>query len=609
MSRGRRLAAGSQGGGVKFGGCIGYGFFGVFGLAGLGVFIGLFVLPVLHIVEARGWTETQCTITNSYVESVSSDDGTTYRIAVEYSYQADGTSYSGRRYNWGSGSSSGYDGKKKVVDSMPEGSEVSCYYDPDSPSESVIRRGAGWFLLWGLFSLPFMAVGFGGLIFLIKSPDITRKAERMAEEARSSRVLTPSPAPRPAVSSNLSSPSMSASEVGSAADAAGDPSAQARPGLSFRPPADARAFAGSPSQATINDGRPVWPIHPPQAPTGQLDLEPSISRGGKLGCALFIALFWNGLVGFAIWQVFGDLFRGQSDDWLRFETFFFIPFALVGLVLILFVIHTFLSMFNPVPHLQLSTGGPEVGTRFQMQWRLSGSYRRIKSLLIELEGREAATYRRGTDTTTDHHTFFEEELVKVEPLRVNQGVTEVLLPAPSVPTWASNNNKIEWRLLVKGDIPFWPDVGEYFPLEVEPPSHLGRRQFAASPVRSTGDEPSVPGSVEIELDRPAFEPGDVVEGTVRWNSGGQAAESVLISLLWHTEGKGTEDAETVAQTHIDAPTSSGEQRFALQLETQPWSFSGTLISVQWIVEASLEPNGDLHRAVLVAAPGGEEVQI
>ncbi|MDA8017559.1 MAG: DUF3592 domain-containing protein [Thermoanaerobaculia bacterium] len=590
MSRRKRMAQGASGSESKFGGCIGYGFFGIFALAGLGAFVGLFVMPVLKIVDARSWTETRCSITSSHVESVSSDDGTTYRVAIKYTYQADGTSYTGDRYDWSSGSSSGYDGKRAVVDSMPEGSTVACFYDPDMPSESVIRRGAGWFLLWGLFALPFMAVGFGGLFFLIKAPAITRKASRMAEAERSARVHRPSP--RPASTGFTASPSVSEANRG---------------GLSFQPPSSPGAFNTTAQPA--DDGRPTWPDHPPMAPAGQIDLEPNVSRTGKLIGALIFSAIWNGLIGLMIWKVFEDVFAGRSDDWLRFETFFFIPFVLIGLLLILFVIHTFLSLFNPVAHLQLGTGGPEVGTRFPMQWRLTGSSGRLRSLVIRIEGRESATYRRGTNTTTDRHTFYEEELVRIEPVRVSQGSSEVILPAPSLPTWSSNNNKIQWRLLVQGDIPFWPDVSEDFPIEVSPPAHLGRRQFGPSPVGSKGDEPEVPGSVEIELDRIVFEPGEVVEGTVRWSTGGQPAESVLISLLWHTEGKGTEDTETVAQTRVDTPSDHGEHRFALQLESQPWSFSGTLVSVQWIVEASLEPNGDLHRVVLISAPGGQEVRV
>ena len=592
MSRLRRKAQGAVGSGAlfdgKYGGCIGYGFFGIFALAGIGIFIGLFVRPLLLIIDARGWTETQCTITSSYVESVASDDGTTYRVAVEYEYQAGGQAFTGDRYNWGSGSSSGYDGKKEVVDSLPEGSQIACYYDPESLGDSVIHRGAGWFLLWGLFAVPFMGVGLGGLFFLIKAPDINRKANRLAAEERSSRVHTPSARPEPSAAASIS-PS---------------PAAEPNVGLSFRPPSAARPFT-----APSGDQVPAWPATPPAAPAGQIDLEPAISRGGKLGCAIFIALFWNGLVGFGVWAVFEDVFRGESDDWLRFETLFFAPFVLVGLVLILAVINTFLSMFNPLPRLQLITSGPEVGTRFQLNWRLTGSYRRLKDFVIQLQGREAATYRRGTDTTTAHHTFYEEDLLRVEPVRLDRGSTEVVLPAPSLPSWSSGNNKIEWRLRVIGDIPFWPDVGEEFPLEIAPPSHLARRSFETAPVRSTGDDLSVPGSVEIELDRSIFEPGDVVEGTVRWNTGGTPADSVLISLLWHTEGKGTEDSETVAQTQVEAPAARGEQRFALQLAEQPWSFSGTLISVQWLVEASVEPNGDLHRKVLVSAPGGKEVRV
>ena len=39
------------------------------------------------------------------------------------------------------GSSSGYAGKRRVVNAHPVGSLQTCYVDPDDPAASVINRG------------------------------------------------------------------------------------------------------------------------------------------------------------------------------------------------------------------------------------------------------------------------------------------------------------------------------------------------------------------------------------------------------------------------------------------------------------------------------------
>ena len=39
-----------------------------------------------------------------------------------------------------------------------------------------------------------------------------------------------------------------------------------------------------------------------------------------------------------------------------------------------------------------------------------------------------------------------------------------------MPTFDAPNNDIEWCLKLRGDIPFWPDVAEEFPITVYPPT-------------------------------------------------------------------------------------------------------------------------------------------
>ncbi|MCA9494525.1 MAG: hypothetical protein KC621_31575 [Myxococcales bacterium] len=105
-------------------------------------------------------------------------------------------------------------------------------------------------------------------------------------------------------------------------------------------------------------------------------------------------------------------------------------------------------------------------------------------------------------------------------------------------------------------------------------------------------------SVELSLDRTDFEPGEVVTGTARAQGRGR----VVVSLLWYTAGRGTEDVGIVARQEgeVDGQASLP---FELRLPLEPWSFSGTLVSVSWAVEVSIEPNGGVTRQDIVSAPG------
>jgi len=114
--------------------------------------------------------------------------------------------------------------------------------------------------------------------------------------------------------------------------------------------------------------------------------------------------------------------------------------------------------------------------------------------------------------------------------------------------------------------------------------------------------------IELEDEKTAFEPGAEISGRVVWRTE-EAPEKVLVSLLWHTAGKGTEDIEIVEQETFEGPATTGEYDFSFRLPDFPWSFSGTLISLVWAVEASLEPGGGVAQVEVVSAPGAAEVRI
>jgi hypothetical protein len=52
-----------------------------------------------------------------------------------------------------------------------------------------------------------------------------------------------------------------------------------------------------------------------------------------------------------------------------------------------------------------TSNGVRLGQGLSVEWAVAGRAERIARLLITLEGRERATFSRGTDTITEHQVF------------------------------------------------------------------------------------------------------------------------------------------------------------------------------------------------------------
>jgi hypothetical protein len=195
-------------------------------------------------------------------------------------------------------------------------------------------------------------------------------------------------------------------------------------------------------------------------------LQASASPFGRLGCATVIALFWNGVISIFLVEAVSGWVKGKPDGCM---SLFIIPFLLVGLGLIVLVAYYFLALFNPRPVLRVTPGSAALGDSVEVEWETSGNVDRIREFSIVLEGREEATYRRGTSTSTDKSTFATIEVVRSPRGKdMRRGRVKVAIPADSMHSFKSSNNKIVWSFKVKGDIPRWPDVNEEFPFEVLP---------------------------------------------------------------------------------------------------------------------------------------------
>jgi hypothetical protein len=117
--------------------------------------------------------------------------------------------------------------------------------------------------------------------------------------------------------------------------------------------------------------------------------------------------------------------------------------------------------------------------------------------------------------------------------------------------------------------------------------------------------------VDIAGDR--FHPGDEVGGAFVLPGGPPAdTESVAVSVLWHTSGKGTEDLGVIYfrdWTTADGtlPELPNPGTFSVRLPNTPWSYDGTLVKVHWVarVRVRFGTAGEVvAEAPFVLAPRG-----
>jgi len=117
-------------------------------------------------IGTRNWEPADGIVENSYVStSTGGEGGTTYCLHVDYRYTVDGRTYSGDRISYSADNSCNSWSANSDED-YPEGKEITVYYDPSNPSESVILSGLSGvdFFICCFFIFPLV-----GLLLLFAS--------------------------------------------------------------------------------------------------------------------------------------------------------------------------------------------------------------------------------------------------------------------------------------------------------------------------------------------------------------------------------------------------------------------------------------------------------
>ena len=372
-----------------------------FFLAGMALFVFVFLLPLANGIAARSWTETPCTIVASKVTTHRGHkSGTTYGVQLRYAYRVDGREFQSDRHRFFNGSGGGRAASEAVVRQNPPGRKTVCYVNPRAPADAVLDRTGSGGLATGLFTLVFVAIGAGVMTAGFR-------ARRRAK--------TPPPL-----------------SAGAA------------------PPARAGASTGAAGEIT-----------------GPVVLRAEASRGGAFAAALFMAVVWNVLVWGVFWPGFNQTGPGAEAPLFRWA--FALLFGGAGVAAAGMALRRFLLLFAPRIELTLSAGAVPLGGTAALSWRLRGRAGAIRALRLRLEGREEATYRSGKKNRTDKRAFAAFELFHGSGLNdIRCGRTTLCVPPDSMHSFASDHHKIVWTLRVEGEIPWWPDVQDEFPLTVTP---------------------------------------------------------------------------------------------------------------------------------------------
>jgi hypothetical protein len=158
-------------------------FCSLFIVVGLLAFYGIFIRPVMKIMDARHWPAIPCTVVSSRVQSHDSDDGTTYSVDILYRYEIHGREYKANRYNFSGGSSSGYAGKARLVSQYPPGRKTVCYVNPGDPTDAVLFAGFPSTMWFGLLPLLFVVCGAAGIITNLHQGNPPAKSSARSESS------------------------------------------------------------------------------------------------------------------------------------------------------------------------------------------------------------------------------------------------------------------------------------------------------------------------------------------------------------------------------------------------------------------------------------------
>ena len=110
---------------------------------------------------------------------------------------------------------------------------------------------------------------------------------------------------------------------------------------------------------------------------------------------------------------------------------------------------------------------------------------RLQALNVELICEEQVTYNQGTDIRTEKAIVFSEQLLRQRGISLTSGNAfetelEFKVPASAMHSFKSNNNRIQWKIIVTAKAKKWPRLTRTFRILVFPGFHDTKKSPASA---------------------------------------------------------------------------------------------------------------------------------
>ena len=190
-----------------------------------------------------------------------------------------------------------------------------------------------------------------------------------------------------------------------------------------------------------------------------------------VGFGLF-ALLWNAVVVVLAVGAGADLIGG-TIDWLLLCLL--VPFVAVGVGGVVFFVRAVVLATSVGPtQIEISDHPLVPGSSYDVLLGQGGAGL-FRSIELGLEIEEQATFRQGTDTRTQRLVVRRERIAGWQRVRAVPGGrfearVSVTIPPGAMHSFASENNSVQWRVVVRGQPDRWPEFVRVFPVVVFPGS-------------------------------------------------------------------------------------------------------------------------------------------
>lgn len=216
----------------------------------------------------------------------------------------------------------------------------------------------------------------------------------------------------------------------------------------------------------------------------RLEKTPITLQGSRIVPLLIGVLVLNIVFNLIVLNVLFEVYQ-----WIANGTFFenASPILIVPAISIFFAftaVYLALALFNPRPVIQISADRIPLGSSALVGWSFRGRTSSIKHLTLTLVAKEWIQYSSGSgkssSTKTEENPFYQVQLIDTDdPDEIRTGQAGVVIPEDAMHSFEAGENRIIWKIVVRGVVDFWPDIKNEFKIAVVPAGMSQEQKWAS----------------------------------------------------------------------------------------------------------------------------------